>query len=51
MVELSELSGGKGDFFKHIENVACTWDGSRRFMSDPHSGCDKPCLSLLSFSA
>lgn len=30
MVELSELSGGKGDFFKLIESAARTWDGTDR---------------------
>ena len=28
VVELSEVSGAKGCFFRHIAEVAQTWDGS-----------------------
>ena len=28
VVEISDISGGKGRFFQHIRKVAETWDGS-----------------------
>ena len=29
VMELSDISGGKGKFFEHIKNAATGWDGSR----------------------
>lgn len=28
MIELSELSGGKGDYFRHIASESAAWDGA-----------------------
>lgn len=29
VIEVSDVSGGKGDFFRRIREAAATWDGSR----------------------